>query len=179
MPKPPRVVRRAAGAIRRAVSDPTAYLFDPGRPPTGQPLAGLVGFYGWGNYGDELFLEVFREHLGASFDLRSIIDPANRTIEAWRLEGKQYLPSGRGQGANPLIRSTTPDVAVSRSGYIIADPTTGATTKHGVFAGGDIVTGGATSFRRWARDVARPAPSTPIFVSVRCRLQRRPCDRPR
>lgn len=49
-----------------------------------------------------------------------------------------------GQGANPLIRSTTPDLPVTRWGYIVADPTTGATEKPGVFAGGDIVTGGAT-----------------------------------
>ncbi len=49
-----------------------------------------------------------------------------------------------GQGANPLIRDTTPDLHVNRKGYIIADATTGATEKPGVFAGGDIVTGGAT-----------------------------------
>ena len=49
-----------------------------------------------------------------------------------------------GQGANPLIRSTTPDLPVRKGGYIVADQDTGATTKAGVFAGGDIVTGGAT-----------------------------------
>ena len=49
-----------------------------------------------------------------------------------------------GQGANPLIRDTTPDLHVNRKGNIIADPKTGATEKPGVFAGGDIVTGGAT-----------------------------------
>jgi glutamate synthase (NADPH/NADH) small chain len=49
-----------------------------------------------------------------------------------------------GQGANPLIRSTTPDLPVNKWGNIIADPATGATSKKGVFAGGDIVTGGAT-----------------------------------
>ena len=49
-----------------------------------------------------------------------------------------------GAGANPLIRSTTPDLPVTRWGYIIADQETGATEKPGVFAGGDIVTGGAT-----------------------------------
>jgi glutamate synthase (NADPH) small chain len=49
-----------------------------------------------------------------------------------------------GQGANPLIRSTTPDLPVNKWGNVIADPETGATTKPGVFAGGDIVTGGAT-----------------------------------
>jgi glutamate synthase (NADPH/NADH) small chain len=49
-----------------------------------------------------------------------------------------------GQGANPLIQSTTPDLPVTRRGNIIADAETGATEKRGVFAGGDIVTGGAT-----------------------------------
>jgi glutamate synthase (NADPH/NADH) small chain len=49
-----------------------------------------------------------------------------------------------GQGANPLIRSTTPDLPVNKWGNIIADPATGSTNKRGVFAGGDIVTGGAT-----------------------------------
>ncbi len=49
-----------------------------------------------------------------------------------------------GQGANPLIRSTTPDLPVNKWGNIVVDPQTGMTSKHGVFAGGDIVTGGAT-----------------------------------
>jgi len=49
-----------------------------------------------------------------------------------------------GQGANPLIKSTTPDLPVNKWGNILADATTGATSKPGVFAGGDIVTGGAT-----------------------------------
>ena len=49
-----------------------------------------------------------------------------------------------GQGANPLIRDTTPDLHVNKWGYVKADPQTGATEKRGVFAGGDIVTGGAT-----------------------------------
>jgi glutamate synthase (NADPH/NADH) small chain len=49
-----------------------------------------------------------------------------------------------GQGANPLIRNTTPDLPVNKWGNIIADDGTGATQKAGVFAGGDIVTGGAT-----------------------------------
>ncbi len=49
-----------------------------------------------------------------------------------------------GQGANPLIRNTTPDLPVNKWGNIVADNDTGATQKPGVFAGGDIVTGGAT-----------------------------------
>ncbi|WP_196593921.1 NADPH-dependent glutamate synthase [Pectinatus sottacetonis] len=49
-----------------------------------------------------------------------------------------------GQGPNPLIQSTTPDMQTNKRGNIIADEKTGSTTKDGVFAGGDIVTGAAT-----------------------------------
>ncbi|MDQ0204921.1 NADPH-dependent glutamate synthase [Pectinatus haikarae] len=49
-----------------------------------------------------------------------------------------------GQGPNPLVQSTTPDMLTNKRGNIIADEETGATTKEGVFAGGDIVTGAAT-----------------------------------
>ena len=49
-----------------------------------------------------------------------------------------------GQGPNPLLTSTTPDLALTKWGNIIADPETCKTNKKGVFAGGDIVTGGAT-----------------------------------
>ncbi len=49
-----------------------------------------------------------------------------------------------GTGANPLISSTTPDLAINKWGYIITDEETGRTNKPGVYAGGDIVTGAAT-----------------------------------
>jgi len=49
-----------------------------------------------------------------------------------------------GQGPNPLVQSTTKGLDVNRKGNISADEETGATSKPGVFAGGDIVTGAAT-----------------------------------
>jgi glutamate synthase (NADPH/NADH) small chain len=49
-----------------------------------------------------------------------------------------------GSNANPLLTNATPDMALNRWGNIIADPVTGKTTKKGVWAGGDIVTGAAT-----------------------------------
>ncbi|HXK62380.1 MAG TPA: NADPH-dependent glutamate synthase [Acidobacteriota bacterium] len=49
-----------------------------------------------------------------------------------------------GTTANPLIQSTTPDLKTTRGGYISVDPETMKTSKPGVFAGGDIVTGSAT-----------------------------------
>ncbi len=49
-----------------------------------------------------------------------------------------------GNAPNPLLRRTTPDLTHTRRGTVEADPLTGRTSKKGVFAGGDIVTGGAT-----------------------------------
>jgi len=49
-----------------------------------------------------------------------------------------------GSGANPLLTQSTEDMTLNRWGYIAADPETGKTTKRGVWAGGDIVTGAAT-----------------------------------
>jgi len=49
-----------------------------------------------------------------------------------------------GSNANPLLTNSTPDIALNRWGNIVADPVTGKTSKKGVWAGGDIVTGAAT-----------------------------------
>jgi len=49
-----------------------------------------------------------------------------------------------GTTANPLVQSTTPDLRTNKKNYIEADPQTLRTSKRGAFAGGDIVTGGAT-----------------------------------
>lgn len=49
-----------------------------------------------------------------------------------------------GQSPNPLMRSTTPGLEVTRRGGIVTDEETGATSIPGIFAGGDAVTGAAT-----------------------------------
>lgn len=49
-----------------------------------------------------------------------------------------------GTSAHPLVPKTTPGVKVNSKGNIVADEKTGQTTREGVFAGGDIVTGAAT-----------------------------------
>ena len=49
-----------------------------------------------------------------------------------------------GQSPNPLIASTTEGLETQKWGGIIADEETGATSKIGVYAGGDAVTGAAT-----------------------------------
>ena len=49
-----------------------------------------------------------------------------------------------GTSPNPLIRSTTPGLEANRKGCLVADEDTMATTREGVYAGGDAVTGAAT-----------------------------------
>ncbi len=49
-----------------------------------------------------------------------------------------------GTSPNPLISSTTKGLEVNKRGCIIATEDTGATSKDGVYAGGDAVTGAAT-----------------------------------
>ncbi len=49
-----------------------------------------------------------------------------------------------GTSPNPLIKSTTEGLEVNRCGGIIVEENTGKTTKDGVYAGGDAVTGAAT-----------------------------------
>lgn len=49
-----------------------------------------------------------------------------------------------GNSSNPLIQQTTPDLKTDKWGHIIADEKTMKTSKKGVFAGGDIVSGAAT-----------------------------------
>jgi glutamate synthase (NADPH/NADH) small chain len=65
-----------------------------------------------------------------------------------------------GTHANPLVSSTTPGLQTNRWGYIVADEN-GRTTREGVWAGGDIVTGAATVIlamgagRKAANDIHR------------------------
>jgi polysaccharide pyruvyl transferase WcaK-like protein len=81
--------RRLLGRIARRVAPDAALVGWPpelggarSRPAHAdvgrRPSAGLVGFYGPGNYGDELFLEVFRQHLAGSVDLRVVFDSPAR-----------------------------------------------------------------------------------------------------
>jgi len=49
-----------------------------------------------------------------------------------------------GAGANPLLPSATPGLKLNKWGYIVVDEASGKTSKEGVWAGGDIVSGAAT-----------------------------------
>ena len=66
------------------------------------------------------------------------------------IEGSEYdLPIdvaiiAIGNGSNPIIRTTTPDLEFNKWGNIVVDPETMKTNMEAVYAGGDIVSGGAT-----------------------------------
>lgn len=66
------------------------------------------------------------------------------------IEGSEYdmdvdtVVVAIGQGPNPLVPKTTKGLELTKRGTIVADPETGATSKPGVYAGGDVVTGAAT-----------------------------------
>ena len=66
------------------------------------------------------------------------------------IEGSEFLLDAEvviiaiGQSPNPLIKDTTPDLETNKRGCIIVKEETGETSKKGVYAGGDAVTGAAT-----------------------------------
>ncbi len=49
-----------------------------------------------------------------------------------------------GQKANPIVAKSATGVKTDKRGYFVASLETGQTTREGIFAGGDIVTGAAT-----------------------------------
>lgn len=49
-----------------------------------------------------------------------------------------------GNSPNPLIPMTTPGLAIGKKGNVVADETTGRTSRDKIWAGGDVVTGAAT-----------------------------------
>jgi glutamate synthase (NADPH/NADH) small chain len=49
-----------------------------------------------------------------------------------------------GTMANPIVPATTPGLQTNKWGYIVVKDESGLTSREGVYAGGDIVTGAAT-----------------------------------
>lgn len=66
------------------------------------------------------------------------------------VEGSEYdipvngVVMALGTSPNPLIARTTPHLDVQKWGGIVGDPETGQTSREGIFAGGDAVSGAAT-----------------------------------
>jgi glutamate synthase (NADPH/NADH) small chain len=105
-----------------------------------QLLTSPVAFYG--DNGRVLELECLRNELGEP-------DSSGRRRPV-AVEGSNFrIPTdvvvvAIGQSPSPLISKTTPELETRKDGVVIVDPATMKTSKKGVFAGGDIITGGAT-----------------------------------
>jgi len=99
-----------------------------------------IAFYGENGRVKEL--ECIKNQLGepdASGRRRPVpIEGSNFLIEA------DIAVIAVGQSPSPLIPKTTPDLKVAKHGGVTVEQATMKTTKKGVFAGGDVATGGAT-----------------------------------
>jgi polysaccharide pyruvyl transferase WcaK-like protein len=62
--------RQLAGRVKRRLQRELAAK----RKKGSKPVIGLAGFFGAGNYGDELFLEIFQQYFGDEFELRVLAD---------------------------------------------------------------------------------------------------------
>lgn len=99
--------------------------------------AAIIGEDGWVKG-----IEVIKQELGEP-------DPSGRRKPV-AVEGSNYVIDVEtviiaiGQSPNPLIRQTTPGLNVQKWGGIIVEEDTMETSKNGVYAGGDTVTGAAT-----------------------------------
>ena len=68
-----RKIKRTALSLLRKISSVTKpkpkskLLVKTGKD---KPTIGLVGFFGWGNYGDELFVDVWKQVLGKDFNIK-------------------------------------------------------------------------------------------------------------
>ena len=66
------------------------------------------------------------------------------------IEGSNYIMEvdlvvvAIGNSSNPLVQQTTPGLETNKWGNIVVNEATMRTSREGVYAGGDIVTGGAT-----------------------------------
>jgi glutamate synthase (NADPH/NADH) small chain len=67
-----------------------------------------------------------------------------RMTEARKVIPCDTVITALGFGVNPLLPSTEARLETKKGGVVVANLDTGETTMQGVFAGGDVITGGAT-----------------------------------
>jgi glutamate synthase (NADPH) small chain len=103
-------------------------------------LTSPVAFYGEGGRVKEL--ECLKNELGepdASGRRRPVaVEGSNFRIPA------DVMVVAVGQSPSPLISKSTPELAVGKGGIVVVDQASMKTSMKGVFAGGDVITGGAT-----------------------------------
>ena len=99
-----------------------------------------LGFYG--ENGRLAGLECLQNELGEP-DASGRRKPIPVEGSNFRLEADVAIVA-IGQSPSPIITQTTHDLQTTRNGVVVVDQATMKTSKKGVFAGGDVITGGAT-----------------------------------
>ena len=99
------------------------------------------------NYGNVIGIKVQKQKLGepdASGRRRPVPVTLEEDPEAFYTIPCDCVIIAIGTTPNPLIKSTTPGIETNPHGCLIVNEETNETTKDGVYAGGDAVTGAAT-----------------------------------
>lgn len=86
--------------------------------PTRRPRLGIVGFFGHGNYGDELFLDVYQEHFGEQYDLTVIPDLPTKPYFSRRPHEKVAEVDAILLGGGDLIRPWAIDERYFHPAYL-------------------------------------------------------------
>ncbi len=89
----------------------------PAQKPS-RPRLGLVGFFGHGNYGDELFLKVFDQFFGEDFDLKIIVDRIEKPYYSRRVEALVDEVDAIVIGGGDLIRPWALDPRWFNTAYL-------------------------------------------------------------
>lgn len=84
----------------------------------GAPKVGIGGFFGYGNYGDELFLEVFREHLGVTFELQVLPDQLESPYFSSPVEDKVRDVDAILVGGGDLVQPWSIDARYFNKAYL-------------------------------------------------------------
>jgi polysaccharide pyruvyl transferase WcaK-like protein len=121
----PHRARLAVRRLRRWRELDVRGLFPPPPPRPGpRPRVGLVGYFGRGNYGDELFLEVYRQYLGDRVELGPALEsPGSPTTTSGRrrlVDGTDAVLIGGGDLIDPASRRSSyfPGTYLRRPVYI-------------------------------------------------------------
>jgi polysaccharide pyruvyl transferase WcaK-like protein len=188
---PVRLLRRGVGLAGRVLADPSAYLPDPGRPPTDHPAVGLVGFYGYGNYGDELFLRAFRGGLDPSVDIQPLLGPPAARLPSLRrgVLGSDVIVIGGGDLLWPWARTRYwRPVLLNRPVFVagVGVPSWGGTTPEVVdglrtFFGHPNLRGIATrdeGSAKWIRQNLEPKVPVRVTPDLVCSLDLPAAQRP-
>lgn len=129
------------GVIFDLLRNPVEILED----RTGSPSPRAADFNP--NYGNVIGIKVQKQKLGepdASGRRRPVPVTVEEDPEAIYTIPCDCVIIAIGTTPNPLIKHTTPGIETNKHGCLIVNEETNETTKDGVFAGGDAVTGAAT-----------------------------------